>query len=115
MAGYILLTNLHPEDADGMVRKAARRLDFDVDEIEPGEFQLTKGNFLLSLLLGAFIAYCKFQGTICRKGDDTEITLTRNSPWWTGAIGVSRVKSRAKELADEFEESLHDLRAEVLH
>src|SRR5262249_28814621 len=32
--------------------------------------------------------------------------IERNTPWWTGVIGVSRVKSWAKSLADEIEDEI---------
>jgi hypothetical protein len=116
MPGIFLVTNMDAAGAAATVRKAARRLDFEVEEHEDGEMQLTKGSMAASIFLGAFIAYCNFHVSVRRKRDDTvEITIDRNSPWWTGVIGVNRVKSRAKELADEIEDTLRDERANVLH
>jgi hypothetical protein len=35
-------------------------------------------------------------------------------PWWTGLIGVNRVKNQAKTLADAIEEAIRDAGGEVL-
>ena len=50
------------------------------------------------------------------EGDDdtVEIRIERNSPWWTGMIGVNRVKKRAEELADAVERSIERDGGEVL-
>ena len=39
--------------------------------------------------------------------------LKRNSPWWTGAIGVSRVSTRAKKLAEAIAEALDEAGGKV--
>jgi hypothetical protein len=116
MPGIVLVTNMDASGAAAIVRKAASRLDFQVKEVADGEMELRKGNLAASIVLGMVVAYCNFHVSIRRKRDDTvEITIDRNSPWWSGTIGVSRVKNKVKELADEIEDRLRDERANVLH
>jgi hypothetical protein len=116
MPGFSLVTNMDPAEAAAVVRKAGKRLDFEVDDVEVGEMEMRKGSLTASIFLGAFIAYCNFRVIVSRnRRNDTVITIERNSQWWTGIIGVNRVKSRAQELADEIEDSLRDQRADILH
>ena len=63
-------------------------------------------SFVLSLFpfcifLGAFVLYCTFEVEIqdSRYEGEVDIIINRNIPWWTGLIGLRRVKTRAKELA----------------
>lgn len=67
--------------------------------------KIQKGNLVASIFLGAFIAYCEFSATMQPNPSPgwTDLVLTRNTPWWTGAIGVSRVKNRLRELMNSFQ------------
>jgi hypothetical protein len=108
--GFIIKTNLDAEAAITAASEAAQRLDFMVREAGDWELNVRKGNLALSIFVGAFVAYCDFRIFVeQRRNDSIKITLERNTPWWTGLIGVQRVKNRAKEI----EEFLLDQGGEV--
>jgi hypothetical protein len=115
MPGIRLVTNLGPQQVMEVAQKAAKRLQFTVIPQGDGELIAQKGSMVASIFLGAFIAYCDFRIFVDQlKNQSVEITLERNNPWWTGLIGIERVKSRAKELADELEDAIHDRGGEVM-
>jgi phytoene dehydrogenase-like protein len=115
MAGHKITTDLELEAAFKLVRRVARDLDFRVDPGED-EYSLTaqKGNFALSIVVGALVAYCYFQISVEERKGRTAIFLERNSPWWTGMIGVGRVKGQAKKLAEAIAEAIEDKGGRVL-
>ncbi|MCC6417059.1 MAG: hypothetical protein IT429_02285 [Gemmataceae bacterium] len=107
MAGIRMLTNMEPQDLLKTAKRVAKRLDFAVGEADDWELIAQRGNFVASIFLGAFIAYCNFRMRIFENREQrVEIEIERNSPWWTGAIGIGRVKSWAKSLADGIEEEI---------
>ena len=116
MAGHQFSVNLPVKTVAKVTKEVAGESQFRVDETDLFNFHLLKGNFAVSLLAGAFIAYCDFAVEL---EDDEEggtmFTLHRNTPWWTGLIGVSRVKTAAKKLADEIAEELEDSGGIVIH
>jgi hypothetical protein len=116
MAGFLLLTDMEPKQVRKTIVRVGRRLGFSVDEEDDWDLRLQQGNLALSILLGAFIAYCNFRVSINegRKEGTVEIEIERNSPWWTGFIGVGRVKKRAKELADELGDEIEDQGFKIL-
>lgn len=82
---------------------------FAVEEPDRWEIRLRQGGMASSILLGAFIAYCDFPVSIQDFDDDSvEVVLQRNNPWWTGLIGVNRVKKRAKGYIDALKDALED-------
>lgn len=108
MAGITIVTDLDPKDALRTVRSAAKELGFKVYRVDDWELQIQKGNLFASIFLGAFIAYCNFQVFIEESRNKLKIVIERNTPWWTGLIGVSRVKGQAKSLADMVEDDIED-------
>jgi hypothetical protein len=110
MPGHIIITDLPEESAYNLARNVARDLEFDVERDDDFAFTAGKGNLLVSILLGCFIAYCRFEVDIVRGKYDgeVEISISRNNPWWTGLIGIGRVKKRAKELADEIADAIEE-------
>lgn len=115
MAGYSILTDLDAEAALKTATKTAKKLGFSTARNGDWEFTATKGNLMASIFVGAFIAYCDFHVFVEEdKKGRVEISIERNSPWWTGAIGVHRVNNRAKELADAIEEAILNSGADVL-
>lgn len=101
MAGLRMGFRASPDAILGAAGTAAHVAGYRVTPKGPQEVWAQKGNFALSLLIGAFIAYCNFRLVVEALPDGVaQLTLYRNTPWWTGVIGVSRVKSKAKELAD---------------
>lgn len=99
--GNVLVTNAHAAQALATVQGAAHSLGYRMTQTSPWTFQAQKGNLALGIVLGALIAYCNFSVTIAQMPDGmTAISIVRNRPWWTGAIGVIRVKKRADELGN---------------
>src|SRR5262245_21716382 len=114
MAGFKIVTDLDEDTAFKIARRAARDLDFSVKTVETMVFRTSKGNLALSIFAGAFVAYCDFVISVEENRNSTTIFLERNSPWWTGVIGVNRVKNRAKELAEAIADAIEDARGRVL-
>jgi hypothetical protein len=108
MAAITLVTDLEPDEAVDTVRAVARDLGFEVFREDDWELRAQKGSLAASIFLGAFVLYCNFQIYIEEKRGDIAITIVRNSPWWTGLIGISRVKSMFKKLADLIEDDIED-------
>ena len=73
---------------------------FTVQDEGPGRYRVRRGSLGLSIFAGAFVAYCNFVVHVAPEGEGTRVTLQPNSPWWTGLIGVGRVKKVAKALLD---------------
>jgi len=115
MAGSSIVTDLEYNTAIKLVGSVARDEGFAVERVEDDELQLRKGNLALSIFLGAFIAYCNFKIIFHpEKGNRVEIEMNRNSPWWTGIIGIGRVKSIFKKLVNAIEDEIEDAGARIL-
>jgi hypothetical protein len=114
MAGFKIWTDLDADKTYRLCRRVAEKLEFTVRPIDDLAFAAQKGNLAVSILVGAIIAYCDFEVFIEDLGDETEIRIERNTPWWTGLIGVRRVKSRAKDLADAIADRIEDEDGRVL-
>lgn len=97
--GNLIVTNAPADRVRHIAHEAARFQGFGVAPAGEWSFELSQGSLFVSILLGAFIAYCKFQLHITSAPDgNTVVTLIRNKPWWTGVIGVKRVKKKADGL-----------------
>ena len=115
MAGFSILTDMDADTALKTAKRVAKDLGFATERIDDWELSATKGNLLLSIFVGAFVAYCDFHVYVEEDRDGTvEISIERNAPWWTGVIGVGRVKNKAKELADAIENAILDKGSDVL-
>lgn len=115
MPGIRLTVSLPPRTALDAAHQAARCLRFAAHPHDDGELTVQKGNFAASLLLGAIFPYCNFRLRAERAGlGQTEVTLERNHPWWSGPTGIGRVKEHAKELADALEQAVLERHGEVL-
>ena len=78
-------------------------------------YDAQKGNYAVSILFGAFVAYCNFNVYINQLPDgNTGVSIVRNKPWWTGVIGVKRVKNRADELGKAIGGALHQQNFSIL-
>ena len=108
MAGFSIRTDLDPEAALTTVRRIARDLGFGVRIINNRELSVRKGSLIASIGLGgAFIAYCNFRLFIEPNAEGAvEISVERNSPWWTGTTGLNRVHNQAQALADAIEKGI---------
>ena len=115
MAGFSILTDIDGAAAMKTANKVAKKLGFSTAKADEWELTATKGNLVASIFLGAFIAYCDFRIYVEEgKRGEIEISIERNSPWWSGAIGVHRVNNRAKELADAIEDAILDNGGKVM-
>jgi hypothetical protein len=114
MAGIRILTDSSPEVAMKAASRAAKHLEFKVYRVDDWELVAQRGNLALSIFVGAFVAYCYFHVRVFSdRGDRVEVEIERNSPWWTGVIGVNRVKNWAKSLADAIEDEIEDAGAKL--
>lgn len=101
MAGFIVTAELGSKDAFKLARSVASRMEYTVERLDESTFQATQGSLTASIFLGAFIAYCEFEIEIrtSRYNGEVDVVINRNCPWWTGWLGLKRVKNRASELA----------------
>ena len=133
MAAILIVTNAPPEHLRDTAVGVARSLNYDIAPLFDGPQDLAQpvgtsngqlaqpfgvaatgwshsarqGNLALSIFFGAFVAYCDFKLNVVFPGDGTShLILERNKPWWTGAIGLSRVKGRAVDLANAIHNAL---------
>ena len=114
MAGIKLVTDMDAKTLFKLAYREAQDKGFTVAKLGNGEFTAKRSNLALSIVLGAFVAYCDFHIAIEDCDDETELVLERNSPWWTGIIGVQRVKSWAKDLVKTIGEAIVDEGNEVI-
>ncbi|MBX9678570.1 MAG: hypothetical protein K2X38_07380 [Gemmataceae bacterium] len=115
MAGVKFVADMSPEDLHQAARHVAKETGFAVHASGGLAFEAKKGNFTLSIVAGALVAYCDFKIVVEPYDDDgAELILTRNTPWWTGAIGLSRTKSWAKTLADNIKKEVERSGFQVL-
>ena len=104
----IVTTDMDRDDALKLAKHVARDLEFEVESLGKRTFRAQQGSLALSIIVGAFVAYCDFEIEIVesRREGNIDIIINRNSPWWTGFIGIGRVKGRARELAEEIGDSI---------
>jgi hypothetical protein len=115
MPGRIIVTDMKANLSRKLMLRVARNMGFSVTELDAWEYQLRRGSFGWSLFLGAVIAYCNFRVNF-GQGDDhqVEISIERNSPWWTGMLGINQVKSWCKRFAEALAEAIEDEGGEIL-
>ena len=106
VAGFDFVVQGEAGDVLDDVAEAAVAEQFAVTTDPDGRLAVRRGSFALSIVLGAFIAYCDFKIGAVPAGDGVRLSLTRNNPWWTGLIGISRVKKAAARLADAIQQRL---------
>lgn len=107
MAGFDFVIEGNATDALEAVRAAAQAEQYEFAQFAEGKATAKKGSLGLSIVLGAFIAYCDFKFTTEPAGSGlVKLGMTRNNPWWTGLIGINRVKNAATRYADGIERTL---------
>lgn len=107
MAGFDFVIQGTEAEALEAVRTAAQAEQFEVVQEADGRFAAKKGSLPMSIFLGAFIAYCDFKFTTAPAGSGlVKLGMQRNNPWWTGLIGINRVKNAATRYADGIEKTL---------
>jgi len=116
LPGNHLVTNAPAQHVLGVTQHAAGALGFRTHPTSPWSFSAQKGNLAVSILFGAFIAYCNFNVYVSQSPDgNTAVSIVRNSPWWTGVIGVRRVRRRADELGNAIAGTLVQQQYAILH
>ena len=105
MAGFDFVIHGTADLAFAAVRAAAQAEHYEVSEDEDGGLRARKGNFASSLVLGAFFPVYELEFEVQAEGPNVRLTMTRNHPWWTGMIGISRVKKAAVRFADAIQHS----------
>lgn len=101
MPGHVYITQGQPEQLRHIAGEVALSLGFRVEPESDWTLKLLKSSLAASLFLGAFVTYCEFRAHVVVPGDGTaHLVLERNNPWWTGFIGINRVRNRAVELAN---------------
>lgn len=99
MAGFALSTNAQPLHVRDTAVNCASGMGFAIIPETDWTFRASKGNMVVAVLAGAFVPVCRFRLAITSSPDGmTHLQVERNSPWWTGAIGIRRVKNRARDL-----------------
>lgn len=115
MPGTAYITMMEPDHALRLAHEVATNMDFTVQRCADWQLEVRRGSLVASIFVGAFVAYCDFRLTVVMPGDGTtHLVLERNSPWWTGFIGVSRVKRAAQELADALGNAIHGAGGQIL-
>ena len=103
MPGHLYVTQGLPEHLLDISGQVASAMGYSITQVGPWTLKLQQGSLAASLFVGAFTAYCDFTVNILIPGDGTaHLVLERNTPWWTGFLGVRRVKGRAIDLADAY-------------
>lgn len=115
MAGHKwLVTDMDPRRIRDIVLDVAEREGFDIDPLDRWCFKLTRGSKGASILVGALADYCELQVTVQKYDDVTsEVLLEAGSAWWTGVIGMVRVRDAARSLANRMKDRLEDRGAYV--
>jgi len=95
MPGLKFTTKLDAESLYKIAFRRAQDLGFTVRSIDDRAFSAISGSAAMTVVGKA---YCDFRIDVEEYDDGNELVLERNAPWWTGVIGISRVKSIAKDL-----------------
>jgi hypothetical protein len=101
MPGIKLLTKLDPPTCLKAAYRAAQDLGFSLTPLSASckRFTATKGNALVSIIVGPFAPHCHFEISAESYADANELVLEKNTPWLTtGSVGVSKVKKQADDL-----------------
>lgn len=115
MPGHAYITHADPNLLRDVAIHVSGQLGYGVEPRGPASLRVTQGSLTASIFVGAFIAYCDFAVDVVSHADGTHhLVLQRNTPWWTGWIGVHRVKNRARELADAYGNELYRLGVDIL-
>jgi hypothetical protein len=114
MAGWKLEVDLGQSKVFKIAKRVAKEEGFHVVEVDDYHFEAKRGSLPLSIIAGALVAYCDFKIEVEAYDDATDLVLTRNTPWWTGVLGVSRVKNWAKHLVDEIAKEVEEEEGAIL-
>jgi hypothetical protein len=109
MSGMNVLSSRPISEVMVIARETATDLGFQITDDSACAFRAGKSNLPLSILVGAFVAYCDFRVTCTANPGGSKVFIERNKPWWTGIIGLSRVAKQAKLLAEAIRDAAQDL------
>src|ERR1700682_5250016 len=100
MLGFTITTDLDSVRAIDAARQAATDLAFAIQPVTEREFVACRESLRRSLLLGPFVAYCRFCLSVIDYDDgQADVILQRNFPWWAGFSGVGKVRAWALRLS----------------
>ncbi|MFO0966191.1 MAG: hypothetical protein U0793_11490 [Gemmataceae bacterium] len=110
MAGQkFLVTQLDPRRIRKIALDTAEDEGFEIEDLDRWSFKLTRGSKGASIVVGALAEYCEFEMVVQKYDEETtEVVIERNTPWWTGLIGVARVKSAVNALANRMKDRMED-------
>lgn len=93
---------------------AAKKEGLTISEEKETRMTVTKGNLIMSILFGIFVAYAKADCKVTDADDDEQkLVVEWGNPWWQGIFGPMRAKSAMKAYCDRFERLVEDAGAEV--
>jgi hypothetical protein len=98
--GLKLLTNMDPQLCLKLAWRTAQDRGYSLTPLGECSKRITasKGNVLISVLAGALAPHCVFEIAVETYPDANELVLQTNTPWMTGAAGISKVRRQADEL-----------------
>lgn len=100
MQGITITTNLAANQTIDLARQAAAEMTFGIQPVTPDEFVASMGSLGRSVLLGPFVAYCRFRISVVEFDNaEVDLILQRNFPWWAGFSGVAKARGWAVKLA----------------
>jgi hypothetical protein len=115
MMGITITTDLASGKAIELARQAAVELAFALEPVTDTEFVAQKGSLGRSLLLGPFVAYCRFRISVIEfEDDEVDLILQRNFPWWAGFTGVARSRAWLLRLAKAIQTRIEQSGGQVL-
>jgi hypothetical protein len=114
MLGFTITTDLDSTRAIDAARQAATDLAFAIRPVTAREFVAGKGSLRRSLLLGPFVAYCRFHISVIAYEKDVDVILQRNFPWWAGFTGVGKTRAWALRLSRLIESRILGCGGQVL-
>jgi hypothetical protein len=115
MLGITITTNLESARAIDLARQSATELAFWLKPVTDKEFVACMGSLGRSLLLGPFVAYCRFRTSVIEfENGDVDVVLQRNFPWWGGFTGVGKARWWALRLARHIESRIEENGGKVL-
>jgi hypothetical protein len=107
--------DLSVDDTFKIASQVARHLNYSVLFVGDTELTVRKGSVLANLVVGAVVPICDFRVSVRAAPDKSvEVAIQVNRPWWSGMLGLKRVKARADELADAIASAVRERGGKVL-
>jgi hypothetical protein len=107
--------DLSVDDTFKIAGQAARALNYSVLFVGDNELSVKKGSVLGNLVVGAVVPVCDFRVSVRPALDKSvEVAIQVNRPWWSGMLGLKRVRAKADELADAIASAVRERGGKVL-